>query len=284
MAPKVFVLILNFNGKDALCACLSSVFKSDYQNFEVVVVDNDSGDGSFEEARNMFSKAHYIKNPENYGFAKGNNIGLRFALEKFADYVFVLNNDATIEKETISNLVKAAEENSDCGIASPVIFDRENKIWFAGGTINWRKMKTGHLGQLQSDKPYSTQYISGCAMLVKKEVCKKIGLFDERYFLYYEDADFSLRAKKSGFDLLIVPQARTNHLEQSNQKNSSKIYWLVLSGLMFFHTHSSFLNKFWINFIYLPLRKIKNFYDLFFQKSLLARDVRRAYKDFRRYY
>ena len=281
--PKIFIIVLNFNGKNILASCLSSIFQSDYSNFEVVVVDNNSKDESFEQAKMDFSRAHFIKNPKNMGFSQGNNIGIRYALEKFADYVFILNNDTTIEKTTLSTLARAANNAPSAGILSPLIFTANNtSIWFAGGLIHWQKMKTEHLYSVKSETPYMTDYISGCAMFVKKDVFKKIGLFDERFFLYYEDADFSLRAKKAGYDLFMVPSAHIQHLEQSNAANELKIYWLVLSGLIFFRTHSSFLNKLWIIFIYLPLRKTKNFYNLFFKKSLSAHDVRKAYKDFKK--
>lgn len=281
--PKIFIVVLNFNGKNTLAACLSSIFQSDYLNFEVVVIDNDSMDGSFEQAKNDFSRAHFIRNPNNMGFSKGNNIGIRYALEKFANYVFILNNDTTIEKKTLSALIHAANNAPSAGILSPLIFTVDNtKIWFAGGLIHWQKMRTEHLYSIKSETPYMTDYISGCAMFVKKDVFKKIGLFDERFFLYYEDADFSFRAKKAGFDLFVVPSARIQHLEQSNTANELKIYWLVLSGLIFFRTHSSFLNKLWIIFIYLPLRKTKNLYNLFFKKRLAAHNVRKAYKDFKK--
>ena len=285
LQPKIFIVVLNFNGNDTLNACLSSIFKSDYPNFEIVVVDNDSKDDSFEKARVLFPRVNFIKNPSNFGFSKGNNIGIRWALEKFADYVFILNNDTTIEKTALSSLVQAMKKYPSAGIASPIILASDNtNVWFAGGLIHWRKMKTEHLYSIKSEMPYSTDYISGCAMFASKEVFKKIGLFDERFFLYYEDADFSLRAKKAGFNLLMVPSAHISHLEQSNVLNKSKIYWLVLSGLMFFRTHSSFLNKLWIIFIYLPLRKIKNLYALFFKKDLVAHDVRKAYKDFKKFF
>ena len=217
------------------------------------------------------------------GFSQGNNIGIRYALEKFADYVFILNNDTTIKKTTLSALINAMNNFSSAGIVSPLIFTADNaNVWFAGGLIHWQKMKTEHLYSIESEMPYSTEYISGCSMFVKKDVFKKIGLFDERFFLYYEDTDFSFRAKKAGFELLMVPSAHIKHLEQSNIQNKLKTYWLVLSGLIFFRTHSSFLNKLWIIFMYLPLRKIKNFYALFFKKNLAAIDVRKAYIDFKK--
>lgn len=283
LCPKIFVVVLNFNGKNTLAACLSSIFQSEYLNFEVIVVDNNSKDGSLEQAMSLFSRVHFIKNSSNNGFSQGNNVGIRYALEKFADYVFILNNDTIIEKTTLSSLLCAIKDSPSAGIVSPIIFSSNNAdIWFAGGIIHWKGMKTEHLCQLKSDAPYLTDYISGCAMFVKKDVFKEIGLFDERFFLYYEDADFSFRAKKGGFNLFIVPSAHIKHLEQSNALNKLKVYWLVLSGLIFFRTHSSFLNKLWITSLYLPLRKIKNFYDLFFKKNPAAHDIRKAYKDFNR--
>lgn len=281
--PKIFIVVLNFNGKDTLSACLSSIYQSDYLNFEVIVVDNDSEDGSLEQAKNYFSRTHFIKNPTNLGFSRGNNLGIRLALEKFADYVFILNNDTIIEKTTLSSLASTMKNFPSAGIISPIIFTANNvSVWFAGGIIHWQKMKTEHLYQIKSELPYPTEYLSGCAMFVKKDVFKKIGLFDERFFLYYEDTDFSFRAKKAGFNLLMIPSAHIQHLEQSSTLNKLKTYWLVLSGLIFFRSNSSFLNKLWIILIYLPLRKIKNFYNLFFKKSLIAYDVQKAYGDFKK--
>ncbi|HAR99611.1 MAG: Glycosyl transferase family 2 [Candidatus Moranbacteria bacterium GW2011_GWC2_37_73] len=279
--PKVFVVILNFNGKNILLDCLTSVFKSDYSNLEIVVVDNNSTDESFEKARLNFSRSHFIKNDENIGFSKGNNVGIRYALEKFADYVFVLNNDTILEKTTISSLVKTAQENPLAGIISPLILNADNEsVWFAGGKVQWRKMKSVHLTKKSSGNIYFSEYLSGCAMFIKKEVFKKVGLFDERFFLYYEDADFSLRSKKAGFDLLIDPTITIQHLEQSSS-NDSKNYWLVLSGLLFFQTHSNAFWKVW-HFFYLLLRKAKNFYNIYIKKDSAALRISQAYKDFRK--
>lgn len=280
LQPKIFIIVLNFNGQDVLMQCLSSVYQSDYLNFEVVVVDNNSSDESLEQAKKSFSRAYFIKNSENFGFSRGNNVGIRWALEKFADYILILNNDTILEKITLSELVQAMQRNESAGIASPIIFSADDRtVWFAGGTINWRKMRTNHVHEIKSDSPYLSEYISGCAMLVKKAVFREIGIFDERFFLYYEDADFSMRAKKAGFDLFIIPSAHIKHLEQSNNKNALKTYWLVLSGLMFFYTYSS--NKLWL-FFYIRLRKIKNFCDRVLGSNENARLVHKACKDYRK--
>jgi len=280
--PTIFVIVLNYNGNETILNCLSSIYQSDYLKFEVVLVDNDSQDGSFELAKKNFSRAHFIKSPENIGFARGNNLGIRFALEKFADYVLVLNNDAYLEKNTLSKLLSLAQSRNKSAIINPLILNENGQdIWFAGGTIQWLKMKTLHLKKVISNNPYQTQYCTGCAMFIDKEIFKKIGLFDERYFLYYEDADFSVRAKKAGFNLLICPSAKVTHFEQSTTKNNSKTYWLVLSGMLFFSLNANFSQRIWL-FGYIKLRKIKNLYALAFKPSATATKVRKAYSDFKK--
>lgn len=274
--PSVFVVILNYNGKETLPGCLSSVFHSDYPNMNVVVVDNASSDGSFEYARKNFSTANLIKNSANTGFARGSNVGIRLALEKFADYVFLLNNDAEIFPDTISHLVSAAEKSPRCGIISPLILGpQKNSIWFAGGKINWLKMNCSHILSVQSENTYATQYASGCAMLIKKEVFKKIGLFDEKFFLYYEDADLSIRASRSGFGIMVLPTAKALHYESSNKQNERKVYWLVLSALLFFKSDAPFLSQIWYLF-FIPARRIR----AYFSKNIASMQVREAFSDF----
>jgi len=277
--PKIFIIILNYNGKSTIKSCLDSVFCCDYPNFEVVVVDNDSKDGSLELAKNLYSKFHFIKNEKNIGFSAGNNLGIRFALEKMADYVFLLNNDAVLEKDTLSKLIASAEKEK-AGIFSPLIYAGNNKIWYSGGMIKWAQMKNVHESRLpKSGDSYSTAYVTGCAMLVKKEVFKKIGLFSEDYFLYYEDADFCVRAKKEGFDSMVIPTAKITHFEKSELDLSNKIYWLVLSGLIFFKKNTPLYLKFITN-PYLYLRKMKNTIDSMNNKKY-SEIVKKAYNDFK---
>lgn len=274
--PKIFVIILNYNGGDGLRLCLDSVYKLNYPNFEVVVVDNNSSDNSFEEARRRFRKFHFIKNNHNIGFAGGNNVAIKWALEKMAEYVFLLNNDAIIEKNTLTKMVEAMEQDQDLGISSPIIYQGESdKIWFAGGKINWLKMKTEH----NDAKRQKTDYITGCAMLIRKNVFAKIGLLDERFFLYYEDADFSYRTRKNGFGLIIISKTAVYHLEKSSE-NLDKVYWLVLSGVLFFKKNASWYLKPWISF-YLLLRTLKNRIDLRNNKTEIILKIQKAYRDSR---
>jgi GT2 family glycosyltransferase len=278
--PKVFIIVLNFNARETLRDCLGSIFQLDYPNFELVLVDNFSTDGSFELAKNNYSRAHFIQSGQNVGFSAGVNLGIRFALEKMADYIFLLNPDATIEKNALSLLVEAAEKNPKAGLLSPLIFQNETeKIWFAGGKIDWPKMKTIHEQNIPSEKPYPSDFLSGCAMLIKKEVFKKTELFDEDYFLYWEDADFSFRAHRSGFELLVVPEAQVFHFEKSENNPQNKTYWLVFSGLIFFQKNAPFWLRLWLR-PYILARKFKNWRDLGKKDHPLAETVKKAYNDY----
>ncbi|MFA4817782.1 MAG: glycosyltransferase family 2 protein [Parcubacteria group bacterium] len=278
--PKIFIIVLNYNGKDVIKNCLTSIFKIDYTDFEVVVVDNNSTDGSFELAKAGFSKAKFIKNEENLGYAVGNNVGIRFTLERMADYVLLLNNDTEVEKDFLTKLVEAAEKNEKIGIVSPVIFSKHSRqIWFSGGEIGWLQMKTIHRKEASSADSYETGLATGCSMLVRAAVFKEIGLLDEDFFLYWEDADFSVRARKAGFKISVVSGSWVYHLEKSESNLKQKTYWLVISGLIFFQKNTPLLFKPWIKF-YTALRKIKNKFDLKFKRNDLAEIVQKAYKDY----
>ncbi len=280
--PEIFIVILNYNGQSFLLKCLASVFKNDYPNFEVVVVDNNSKDGSFEAAKKSFSKAHFIRNEENIGFAAGNNIGIRFALERMADYVLLLNNDTEVEKDFLRKLTETGEKNKEAGILSPIIFNGNNKkVWFSGGKINWLKMKAVHENSIRTEDTYGTEFVSGCAMLIKKEVFKKIGLLDEDFFLYWEDVDFSIRAKRAGHKNMVVSGSWVYHFEKSAQNIKNKTYWLVVSGLIFFRKNTPAMLRLWIA-AYILIRNIKNKLDLIFRRNELAPTVQKAYQDFKK--
>jgi GT2 family glycosyltransferase len=272
--PSIFIVILNYNGGFFLKKTLESVYKLNYPNYRVVVVDNCSTDGSFERARYSFSKFDFIQNNQNIGFAAGNNIAIKWALEKMADYVFLLNNDAIVEPDILRKLIDESRKDATVGILSPIIYQgNTDKIWFSGGKINWWKMRTEHLENEQI-----TQYITGCAMLIRKEVFKKIGLLDESFFLYYEDADFSFRAIKNNFCLKIVLEAKVWHFEKSAE-SLNKIYYLVISGIKFFRKNSKWWWRIYVE-IYLLVRKIKNKYDLYKNpNSKSALLVKRAYQE-----
>lgn len=278
---KVAVVVLNYRGKNCLKDCLASLENLDFLEKEIIVVDNASRDGSLEEAERLFPHFVFVRHEENVGFAKGMNAGIRRALANGADYVWLFNNDAEADEKSLKFLVNVAEKNPQAGLLSPVVTGKDGKrTWFAEGRINPARMRTEHAPanpRKLSEECYESEYLSGCALLVRKEVIKKIGFLDEDFFLYYEDADYSLRARQAGFTLLVVPAARVRHNEQSTE-SYQKVYHLVYSGLVFFGKHATMVSRpyFWL---YVTIRRIKNALD-----RLLGRPaaflVSQAYKDY----
>jgi hypothetical protein len=201
-------------------------------------------------------------------------------LEQETDYVLLLNQDTEVEPDFLERLVETAKKNPRAGLLSPLIFWKKTReVWFSGKRICWLTMKSCHKKKIWREDPYVSNFITGCSMLIKKEVFQKIGLLDERYFLYWEDADFSLRAKKAGFLGLVDPKSIVYHFESSEPTKGDKLYYLVFSGLKFFKKNTPFWVKPWIDFYY-KLRKLKNWTDLKFFPSDNARIVRKAYDDF----
>lgn len=287
--PKINIVILNCNGKDALKKCLTGIFRLNYPNFEVVVVDNNSADESLERARQNFSRAVFIKNEQSIGFSAGNNIGIKYSLEKMTDFVLLLSVNIEIDKNLLAKLVKTAEENPEVGIFGPIIFSgKSDKILFSGGKIDWLRMRTcphryaKRCGRRRGDD--KTEFIFGDAMFIRAEVFKKIGLLDEDFFLYWGDIDFSVRAKKAGFPLMIAADAIARFFKNSGEENKShEIYWQTLSELMFFQKNAPRYLKFWIA-LNIFLRRIKNQLDVRKNKTEITLAVERAYEDFGKIY
>jgi len=216
-APKVFIIILNWNGKQDTIECIGSVKHLDYPNFEIVVVDNGSTDSSEDAIKKKYPCVTIIQTGDNLGYAEGNNIGIRYAMEKDAEYVFLLNNDTIIENNALSQLVNFADKTSKIGIVGPkiLLYHDQNVIWFAGGGIDFYSGLSHYGGGKKDDgtfdKEQETDYITGCALLIKSDVINTIGLMDRDYFLLFEEADWCIRARRSGFKLFYVPSARVYH-------------------------------------------------------------------------
>ncbi len=214
MIKKIGVVILNFKVKDLAVECIKSIQKSTYSKIEIIVVDNNSQDG-LEES--LPKGVEFLQTGANLGYTGGNNNGIKKALEMGADYIFVINPDAEITPSTIKNLVEFAEDHPEGGIFGPkVLFADKKTLWFAGGQFDLANVLGSHRGvdqkdQGQYDKPEQTQYVTGGAMFIRAEVLSQVGLFDEQYFMYYEDSDLCYRAHKKGWELWYVPTAVVYH-------------------------------------------------------------------------
>lgn len=260
---KVFVIILNYNGEGFIVQCLDSVekLKSNDLEIKILVVDNASNDNSVELIKTKHKEVEILINEKNLGFAEGNNLGIKYALEKGADYVLILNLDTIVDKDLVVQLIKSAESDSRIGIVGPKIYfapgyefhgerykpnERGKVIWYAGGLIDWKNILASHRGvdevdKGQYDKTAETDFVSGCGMLIKKEVFEKIGLLDERYFLYWEDNDFCQRAKKAGLKLIYEPLATMFHLNAGSSSSGGPLqeYYLTRNRLLFGSAYAS---------------------------------------------
>ncbi len=222
LAPElVVIIILNLNKSEDTLKCLDSVFKLDYHPIEVVVVDNGSTDGSFEAISSASPKVRLIRIDNNLGVAGGRNIGISYANENFNyKYLFFLDNDTSVEKESLSELIKATRKDKQIGIVTPKGYRMSppDVIASAGGIgINFY---TGSIydvgsGEIDNGQYNQSKFVSSCAgfaFLVRKEVVSQIGRFDDIYNPYgWEDVDFSLQAGKRGFKILYVPKALVYH-------------------------------------------------------------------------
>lgn len=241
--PHVTIVILNWNGLSDTLACLESLQRLDYPDYEIVVVDNGSTDGSVPVIRERFPMVTMLENTENWGYTGGNNVGLRYALAQGADYTLLLNNDTEVAPDFLRRLVEAAESDPFLGMAGPTIYyhDRPDVIWSAGGAIDWQRGSTRMVGLDERDEgqfgaePRPVDFVTGCAMLVRRTVLEQAGLLDERFFAYYEEAEWCVRASRAGFRIVHVPLAHIWHkISPSAQADSPFVhYYMTRNRLLF---------------------------------------------------
>lgn len=286
---QVSIIILNWNDWKNTIECLESIYQIDYNNYNVIIVDNGSVDGSigyikdfcegkitpkskffkytsenkpiktieytYAQIKSENSKDNsekfqsdeklaqsdkklaqsdekltIIKNSINYGYAEGNNIGMRYALKVFnPHYILLLNNDTVVEKDFLKELLRFAEKDKKIGILGPTVYyyDKPNKIAFIGGKINFYSGKTTHYEFNKQDRGQfhekELDYISGCGLFIRTKTIRDIGLLDPEYFLYYEDIDWSLKARRKGYKIYYVPLAKIWHKISTSDQDRSLI-------------------------------------------------------------
>ena len=233
--PHVGIVILNWNRPDDTTAALKSLGQVDYPSFEVVVVDNGSRDDSPKLLRERFPGLALIDNGRNLGFAGGNNVGIRYLLERGAHYILLLNDDTEVSPDFLRLLVAEGERDARIGILGPKIYyyDPGNIIWFAGGAVS-KFGQPSHPGadEIDDGKPESSRkvdYVTGCAILVKREVLERIGLLDERFFIYFEETEWCARARRAGFRVVYVPWARLWHKITPTARAHSRRYLYLMA-------------------------------------------------------
>jgi GT2 family glycosyltransferase len=225
--PRVCIIMLTWKSYQITRDCLLSLRRLDYQNFEIILVDNGSDDGSPDQLADQFPEVNLIRNAQNLGFPGGNNVGIRMALERGADYLLLLNNDTVVAPDLLSQLVRVAEIDSGIGIVNPKIFFYEpaDRLWCAGGIYRQYCGSAVMRGVHQQDRGKydrveEISFATGCAFLIKTEVVRRIGLLDEVFFLGYEDLDWCVRASHAGFRLYYAPSAVVWHKDSYDTKKN----------------------------------------------------------------
>lgn len=233
---KIATILINYNGYEDTADAINSIEKSSVKT-DIIVVDNASDQNEGDKLKEAFSDIYVIQSKENVGFSGGNNLGIKYALNKNYEYIMLLNNDTVISNKMIENLLKYA---SDHTVVSPLMYYYTNKkkIWFAGGDINRFTGNTEHYmmnciedKQLQNTK---CAFLTGCCMMIHTNIIKKVGLLDETYFMYCEDTDFSIRLKRNGFEMLMVPEAKLWHKVSSStggDESAFSLYYMTRNRL-----------------------------------------------------
>jgi hypothetical protein len=239
---KVGILVLTFNNYADTRECMESLYALTYDHHEVIVVDNGSTDGSLQRLEGEFPQAVFVHIGDNLGYAGGNNRGIEVALERGAQLIWILNNDTVVDKDALSRLVDAARELPRAGIiGSKVYYHGDGKrLFFAGGQINAWTGETRHIGYReidrgQYDKRKAVDYINGCNLLARRECIEEIGLLDEAYFLYYEETDWAVRARRAGWEVIFVPTPGVWHKIEAGTGwiSSTTAYYLTRNRLYF---------------------------------------------------
>ncbi|MDO5561213.1 MAG: glycosyltransferase family 2 protein [bacterium] len=264
---KIAIIIVHYNTDEETKACLESLNEIKHENFDyrVILVDNASKDNFVLPKK--IKNTELIRSDTNLGFTGGNNLGFRYANQHYnPDYFLLLNSDTLVAADFLEKLYQCLQENPKLGLVSPKIyfaagdeFHRESYsknnlgkvIWFAGGVIDWDNLQTFHLGVDEVDRgqfeTISTfDYASGCCLLVRREALAASGIFDDDYFLYYEDTDLSLRLRANNWQLGFCPSAVIWHKNGGSTQGSGsplQNFYLTRNRLLFFSRYGRGLTK-----------------------------------------
>ena len=279
----IAIVILNWNSGEMTAECVRSLMKMKARDYEVIVVDNGSKDGSVEYLKKQFPQITVLPQDHNLGFAAGCNVGMKLALERRATYVLPLNNDTVVDAGFLTELERVAEGHAQAAIVSPKIYfwDLPDRFWWAGGEFSLWEGIAKHVGRKQVDKGQfdsekKLDWATGCAFLMRSDVLREIGLFDERFFGNGEDVDLSLRVRKAGHQIWYAPQAKLWHKEgvdyRKNVGEQMRKFTGSRNSLYVMYKHASFMQ--WITFIPNFIVRHVAFYIML---SLVRADFRSAW-------
>ena len=255
---NIALVIINWNKPEMTNDTIKSILKIETRgfNYKIFLVDNGSSDQSFEIFQKEYSnnqKVEIIETHANLGFVGGNNVAIKRILKSDFDHVLLINNDVIVDPEFLKNLIK---NTSKYQLLAPKIYfapgyeyhadryrpkEKGHVLWFAGGQMDWNNIYGSHIGVDEVDHGQRDQindqvdFLTGCCLLIDRRVFEKIGLLDEKFFMYLEDADFCHRAKLAGFKMAYIPDSKIWHINSGSSKSGGDLhnYFLTRNRLLF---------------------------------------------------
>jgi len=240
--PDVTIVVLNWNGCADTLDCLDSLARLSTEEFRVIVADNGSCDGSVKTIRRAHPHIELLENGANLGFAAGNNTAINRAIDAGAEYIFLLNNDTIVDPGIVDAFLDAAQRMPQAGVFGAKIYyhTEPQRLWYAGGcwdakTLSFNEYGAGEIDRGQYDQLTETDWVIGCAMFVRSEVFRKVGLLEPRFFLNNEEVDFCSRARRAGYTCAYVPQAKLWHKVSASfggEDSPLKVYFSARNRLL----------------------------------------------------
>lgn len=277
MFPKVSIIILNWNGKEDTIECLESLKHITYPNYEILLVDNGSTDGSIDYFREKYSEIEIIDNGKNLGFAEGNNVGIRKVMEHEVGYILLLNNDTVVDPEFLGELVKVAENDSKIGVVGPKIISYYNpsKISVYNNKFNlWTgnfSITSNLIGDRKTDRNKEVDHITGCCMLVRAEVIRNVGIFNPDYFLYWEETDWCFRIRQSRYKIFYAPKSKIWHKIGSSSGSSLSFYYFSRNLFLFMKQNATPVQTMFFLMFFFSIRIwVQSAVIIFYQKNIPA--------------
>jgi GT2 family glycosyltransferase len=239
--PRVAVVLLNWNNTEDTLECVSSLRLLNYPAYECVIVDNGSKKESLDMLLASAGPATILRNKRNLGFARGCNVGIRWALKQGFDYVWLLNSDTTVDADCLTELISIAEQDPKIGIVGSILYfsSEPTIIQSAGGLIDSATGRGTMLGLGEEDTGQyesvrDVDYVSGGVLMIKSRTIEDVGLLDGRFFMYYEDTDWGIRTKSEGWRVVVAPKAKIWHKDKASA-GEKKPYFVQLGYFLFLY-------------------------------------------------
>jgi GT2 family glycosyltransferase len=218
--PHITIVVVTYKGLKDTLECIDSLSKLTYKNWRLVLVDQNSMDGTPEVVREKYPWVEVLENPVNDGFSGGNNLGLQKAMGTPTDFLFLLNNDTIVEPELLEKLAAPMLADPKIGIIGPtgLFYKKPGTVWWAGSRLDWHGrpvLDPEYINNVPLEtidmRMRETGYVNGCAMLIRRTVLDQVGLFDNRFFIYFEECDLCARATRAGWKMMYLPTAKLWH-------------------------------------------------------------------------